>query len=364
MTLKVLLIPKVLASGFTFLANHVASGLPSLTALTGLGESIALQCTRAGLPTQFNAVSLALRAPATNMGHSRFLRSSSDERSDLESALGDKENKKSFASPTISDLKGSVLLDILVVLEIDDASFAGVPEELMARVARAQRFSGGTLNSLQGTAVQVQVFDSLTSALSRMPGSALMLEDASDALKTFAAKSGQSLKTALLELITAHRTAPVLDAGSAKEASADEPANDEPAADETVVNEPADDSTDTSDTSDNAGTADTLRASAQEDVCKEVVRPAGYFVPAATGFALLETPRVKADSRAAGVPHAYAEPLLGLVRVRQVASVRAQLRRSMMNFDDEARPAVFWHTAFAPPTPECPFGATYANGVI
>lgn len=337
MTLKVLLIPKVLASGFTFLANHVASGLPSLTALTGLGENIALQCTRAGLPTQFNAISLALRAPATNMGHSRFLRSSSDERSDLESSLGDKENKKSFASPTISDLKGSVLLDILVVLEIDDASFAGVPEELMARVARTQRFSGGSLNSLQGTAVQVQVFDSLTSALSRMPGSALMLEDASDALKTFAAKSGQSLKTALLELITVNRAAPVQAEGSAKDASSDEPA---------------------------AESMDNAQAPAQEDVCEEVVRPAGYFVPAATGFALLETPRVKADSRAAGVPHAYAEPLLGLVRVRQVASVRAQLRRSMMNFDDEVRPAVFWHTTFAPPTPECPFGATYANGVI
>lgn len=61
----------------------------------------------------------------------------------------------------------------------------------------------------------------------------------------------------------------------------------------------------------------------------------GYLSPAHIGFALLEAPREKRNARH-GYEHAYAEPVLGLVRLRSKESVILNIK------NEDNAPKVFW----------------------
>lgn len=66
--------------------------------------------------------------------------------------------------------------------------------------------------------------------------------------------------------------------------------------------------------------------------------PEGKFVPLAVGYRLLEEPRVKEGGRDTETPHAYAEPIIGLGRVRNLGSVLRHL--SIADSDQSILP--FW----------------------
>lgn len=307
--LKALIIPNVLVANFTFLANHVASGLPSLTAVSGFGKSLALQATRNGVPATFYSTSIALRAPATCSGHARFMRGLESDVDDLRAATKPGSEGKILA-PEIDDQKGSMLVDFMVLLQVEEENEADLTAEFLTQIVRAQRFSGAELRTPEGRPVSVSLFDDVQKALRSIPTTALMVEDASQTLLGYAEKSGRSLKDAFVALI-AHQKKSLKEAQKSEEATG----------------APESESVDASDSAID-------------------ITPVGYFVPAATGFALLEAPVIREGVRAPGLLHAFAEPLLGLVRIRQVGSVRAQLRKSSQQQDPEITPpAVFWHMA-------------------
>lgn len=358
MTVKFLVIPRVMVSGFTYLANHVSAGLPSLTSLTGLGKSIELQCTRNNVPCEFTSVSIALRTPATNMGHARYSRATFADKSDLVDS--EKEGKEGrFLAPSIEEQKGSMVLDLIVALTVDEAISPELSADFLTKVVRTQKFSGSEMRTLKGGPVTVKVFDTLAAAFASIPGSALMLEDASQTLTAYAQESQQSVKTALLELVSFERTDYSEAADSEADASEEVPSEEVPS-DDTLTEDTSADVNTPEETS-AAQEAVEATPSAEGTGTQQALRPAGYFVPAATGFALLEEPKVKRDSRAPGVPHAYAEPLLGMVRIRQVASVRAQVRRAVSDDLGETLPAVFWKTVIHQ-SEACPHGAVVSNG--
>lgn len=311
MTERFIVIRNVPVSNYGVVGNQLTSGFPAPTAVCGLGEALVRNLVAAGVPTTFEGIAAAISQQNPVTGFPRFTRATRDE--------GAKVRAGEFDAPMVDEKRSTTVVTFIVKVTV-----AGEPsllaEDIVIRSLAPLRFAKGNLEAAGGR-FDVVIEASRAGALKRLSGDELLFEDATAVLLAEAQRTGKALHEVFADLISEE---------SRQTADETPEAGEEP-----II------------------TAAEATDAVDEDGAVAVIaeRPDGRFVPVACGYALLEQPRHRQGARQAGLRTALSEPILGLARVRFVASVRQQFVRRDRKladefYSEEPAPAVFWRVAY------------------
>lgn len=283
------------ATEVSVFSGFYSSGLPAMTAWTGLGHAIGLSLTAAAAhaAAEASADPFAPRdeeSDALNVAPSlqvtgvcpviqAYLRAAGPARRVTYQHGAAKGKPASFAHDPIADLVFDLVLKVDTTLTASELRALLLPSAITPAL-QSLRLNGGAI-FVQGEAT---VHENLADALMKSHSSAFVFEDAHDVVQAAraAAPAGTSMVSILDELV-------------ARDDNKEPSNNDLP------------------------------------------YRP--RYAVCGVGYRALEEPTARAGSRK-NLPHAFAESLLGLVRIRLLASVLAQLK-------NETPAQLLW--AFQPP---------------
>lgn len=255
--------------------NAHVLGLPPMSALDGLGHALERRLNAwigdSGA-IESQGVALAIEAMTVMRGQPRPIPAEQTRR-----------RPKGLAAPLIERRLGYLQGRVVVRLGLDDALFDALREAALAGeltpLLLGLRLAGGMLTV---RAERVRLLGDPAAALRHVPKPALLVEDHTDALIEEAQPGDRDRLATLLRLLAEQR-AHGLEEGEGGRIHGDYQ---------------------------------------------------GYRVPVGIGFRALEAPRYREGARG-GYPHQYAEPVIGLARLRTSASVRLAIAAGRT-------PPIFW----------------------
>ena len=310
----------VIAHNVNVMSSAHVTGFPAMTALDGMLHALERQLQANGYQWYFLNWAVVVDQCMPTAGHRRFV-------------SADRENRKRVEASTVDEHLADIKLTLVVEAITDGSStVAHVNSQLQSPefqvIFDRLRLSGGRtqIHAKPSNTISerfcVRAFSSAQDAFKTLNRQAFLVEDHTSRLPQYQALIGKAFEDHCAQISDDSEGAMAVD-----------------------ISEVYQPPTDSLQTLMQLISIPKGRLSDQEQSQVQAIksfRPGGFYVPLAVGFRQLGETRPDPQSRDPSVEFAYAEPVLGVGRLRKLGSVLFAIANDAEH-NDETLMRVFWH---------------------